>query len=304
MGNSFWFDWEVSLMVFLQQLPQTIFKPIALFFTEFGEEAVLVVMLGLLYWCLNKNIAKYVGSCLLLTLTWTTLLKGTIMRRRPYMDHDDIKCLKLPHGDGDPMSPADQGYSCPSAHSSMTTAIFWSLANKVKHPVRYVFLFIPLFVGISRVYLGVHYPTDVLFGWFIGFVAMAVASLLDKFIHNRTILYLLYIALILPGIFFCTDVEYYTTRGVAIGFFLSQIVEERYINFEDATSFKSGALRLILGAAVFFAISKGLKLVVPTSFLESDGLPVYLFRSFRYFLGCFVSMGILPFAFKKCKWLQ
>ncbi len=80
------------------------------------------------------------------------------------------------------------GYSFPSAHATVTAAVFLTLALVYcRHPAsatgRAMMLpgaaLIILLVGISRVYLGVHYPSDVLAGWAAGCLwALAIDFLL------------------------------------------------------------------------------------------------------------------------------
>ncbi len=71
------------------------------------------------------------------------------------------------------------GYSFPSGHSLITVAFYGLIAlllfkhlkpSYLKKILIILFLLIPFIVGISRIYLGVHYPTDVLAGWFSGFL--------------------------------------------------------------------------------------------------------------------------------------
>ena len=83
--------------------------------------------------------------------------------------------------------------SFPSGHSAMSTVVYLSLAVLIsriekKHSTRIFLiaaaLIISVIVGISRVYLGVHYPTDVLAGWAIGLfwalLCWFIASALEK----------------------------------------------------------------------------------------------------------------------------
>jgi undecaprenyl-diphosphatase len=74
-------------------------------------------------------------------------------------------------------------FSFPSGHSLMSTVVYLSLAaliagihqrKKDKIYILVVALFLTFIIGISRVYLGVHYPTDVLAGWSLGLAWAAI----------------------------------------------------------------------------------------------------------------------------------
>ena len=73
-------------------------------------------------------------------------------------------------------------YSFPSGHTTSSFSIAMSFAL---HSVTFALLLIPLaiLVGISRMYLGLHYPTDVLFGGFLGSVtSIMIFNLFTAFI--------------------------------------------------------------------------------------------------------------------------
>lgn len=105
---------------------------------------------------INKGLVA--GSSVLLSVTVSTVLKYSIMRQRPFWTYPDIQ-----------KETAGGGYSFPSGHTTMafSTATAMSLAYPKWYVVAPGYVLAGL-VGYSRMHLGVHYPSDVLFGAIIG----------------------------------------------------------------------------------------------------------------------------------------
>ena len=61
MGNTFYFEWEVGLIEWIQSWLGPVSTAIASVFSEMGEQLVCVAVLGFLYWCWEKEYGKYVG---------------------------------------------------------------------------------------------------------------------------------------------------------------------------------------------------------------------------------------------------
>lgn len=135
-------------------------------FTAFGSHGVLlaitVIIVGFLMLTRKRHAAwmilASVGSGMLLS----SLLKWGIDRARP-----DI----VPHG----MAVYTQSF--PSGHAMLSAVVYLTLgallARSQHEPRVKIFLIavavmLAVAVGLSRIYLGVHWPTDVIAGWIIG----------------------------------------------------------------------------------------------------------------------------------------
>ena len=298
MGNVFFFDWEVQLMVLLQSHANSFFTAAATFFTLFGEEYLVILVLGILYWCIDKEVGRRVSRALSGTMVFGALIKGLVQRRRPYMDNSEVKCIRAAHPDEDIMSPLAQGFSMPSLHASMSVSVYGSLAHETKkRPLIALGILLPLFIGISRVYLGVHYPTDVLSGWILGIVLVfALNAVEHRFGYKAGFIAVLIIGA--SGFLFCRDDEFYSAWGIALGLLLGFIYEEKRVGFEKATKWWSYIVRPVLGVAIFALVSIVLK--VPAKFISIEWLAL-VYRMVRYAVSTFVIIGLYPHLFKKAR---
>lgn len=130
-----------------------------------------VAACGYLWLSQRHKLALFVALSIPAGSLLNSLLKGFIERPRP-----DI----VPHATGAALS------SFPSGHAMMSAVVFLilgallSLSTDDKRIKIYILcwsVLLTILVGISRLYLGVHWPTDVIAGWIIG-ATWAVISLL------------------------------------------------------------------------------------------------------------------------------
>ncbi len=298
-GNTFFFPWEVSLMEWLQGNLGDTGISIFSFFSMFGEELLLILILGFVYWCWDKKMGRTLGMSAVLGLVLNATAKNIVLRRRPYFDHKGIKILRVVEPEADILDIQAQGYSFPSGHSANAANVFGSLAvNLRKRWMTILAIVIPLLTGISRFVVGAHYPTDVLAGWAMGLLCVAVVRLMQKKVKNPLVQYGILLVIGLPGFFFCRSADYYTGMGLLIGFIGGMLLEERAVDFENTRRPLFMVLRLVGGLAVYFALNTLFKMPFSREFLNSGTTPALLLRCARYALLAFVEFGLYPLVFR------
>lgn len=298
MGNTFFFEWEILIAQWLQSFESGFITALAKFFTLLGEEYLLILILGTMYWCISKELGKKVSLAMSGSMIAGALLKGIALRRRPYMDNPSVKCIRAAHPDDELMSPLVQGYSMPSLHAAMSGAVYGTIARNVKKKITTILAFmIPLFIGLSRVYLGVHYATDVLAGWLLGAACVFVFGSIEKRFGCR-IGFAVVLLMGAAGFFYCRDTEFYSSYGVALGLFIGFALEEKFVNFEMPKKWWSYAARPVFGVVFFFAVNTGLKLPVANVALEETDQLMLVYRLIRYTAATTVTIGVYPMTFK------
>lgn len=154
--------------------------PIAKFITNFGGAIFLIVLTIVLFVVIkNKKIGVSIFSNLVIVTILNQLLKGILQRPRP----TEYRIIE------------ETGYSFPSVHSMISMAFYGYLIyliykyvkNKYIKWISIVVLSLLICtIGISRIYLGVHYTSDVLGGFLISISYLVIfISAVNKFIIEK-----------------------------------------------------------------------------------------------------------------------
>ena len=156
--------------IFICQPITSVFKVI----TNLGSAIPLIaISIATILFLKNKNYGKYISINLVVITILSVLMKNIFQRPRP-TEHRIID---------------ETGYSFPSAHSMVNMAFYGFLVyliykyvdNKyLKWTLCTLLTFLILAIGISRIYLGVHYPSDVLGGFCFSLVYLALYTNIIK----------------------------------------------------------------------------------------------------------------------------
>ena len=101
-------------------------------------------------------------------MLFRSILKNLVARTRPYEMVEGLV----------PLIGRPRDYSFPSGHTGSSFASAWVLFRKLPAGYGISALVLAGLIGISRLYVGVHYPTDVLFGVLGGIVSGSIAMLM------------------------------------------------------------------------------------------------------------------------------
>ena len=256
-----------------------------------GEEIIILGILVTLYCAFNKEFA--LRLCFL-TIT-STCVNNTIkaFARVPRPFTRGVSCVR---------ESTATGYAFPSGHTQSFATWSSALAFRLQKRWFSVLVGVLIFlVGFSRLYLGAHYPSDVIVGIILG----VGISLLGHFFYDKakskSLLFLCASLLLLPfavGFLFRADPEsadLYKSFGMLLGLAAAVPFEEKFASLSYNVSAGKKVARIVIALIVALAIKEGVKLI-----LSTEIVPLALvFHSVRYFLLVFVELALLPLLFKK-----
>ena len=299
MGNVFFFPWEVDLIEWFQQNSGTVGNVFMKVFSFIGGETVSLLVMLVILFCYKKEAGKRCAFTLIAASMWFPMIKNILMRVRPYIAHPDrIKALSIVEKDAHPMDSVQQGYSFPSGHCAMSVATYGTIARDIrKRWMRFLAVALPLLIGLSRFMVGVHYPTDVLAGWAIGLLAIGFCVLMEKHVKKEWLRYVILLAITLPGVFWCSSRDYYTSLGVLIGLVAAIPYESKYVKFQDTRNVWAMLLRIAGAFAIYLALDKVLKMPFSQEWLNSGELGANLVRTARYAVILFLAVAVYPRVF-------
>ncbi len=163
---------QKPVMVFFQGLRVPFLSSLAEAITFLGEGGATVLIIFFIYYAIDKKKGFAIGVSVMTGTVVNNTLKVIFRIPRPWVKYpDDIIPLR---------ESTASGYSFPSGHSTTAGVLYGSIYRAFRtKAVRIISVVLMVLIPLSRIYLGVHWPLDIIFGITIG---LAVSTLYPVFL--------------------------------------------------------------------------------------------------------------------------
>jgi membrane-associated phospholipid phosphatase len=310
---------EILVTYFIQGLG-TWLTPVMEFFSFCASEEFFMLVVPVLYWCIDSAVGMRVGVVVMMSSSVVDVTKMACQLGRPYWLFPKVHAYAL-----------ETSFGLPSGHTQKAVAVWATLATSFRKKWLWIVSVIMIImIALSRIYLGVHFITDVLAGlaisilflvlymkleapvvrwakdqplWIIALVSLAVSLapiLLDGVIRHANAGWQV------PTGWLVTDIDPFslegilTLNGTLFGMLFGYAWIKRTGGFKVPGTPIQLLLRYVLGVAGVFVIRYGLKFIFPET-LDFFG---YTLRFVRYgLIGLWVT-GLAPILFIKLKLSQ
>lgn len=272
--ENFWL-FLLNVNVFFQHLGETLFTPMR-FLSFLGDEEFYLVVMPAIYWCYDSRIGLKVGLLLMLSNGVNAFFKFLFHAPRPFWVSNSITPMVT-----------ENSFGVPSGHAQNAFSVWGFFSTIAKRTwIRVFFVVLIILIGISRLYLGVHFILDVLVGWLIGGLLLWLFNQRFERIQS-TILHwskskqwfgtvgISFLMILLPGLVRLLNINWEIKPDYLLN------IQSHLPDFELNPFSMDG---VISAAAVVFGIFAGLILVhdiIPLGKIKADILHLF----FRFIIG-------------------
>jgi len=262
--------------------------------TMLAEETLMIFAVVTLWFAVDKRIAQKLFFVTAFSLGVNGIIKNFVKMPRPFAD-GKVSCVR---------EHTATGYSFPSGHTQNFATWSTLIALKIKKlSVWIVTVMLILLVAFSRMFLGAHYPMDVIAGALLGVLFATVGNAIFEKTENKNILYIWTIAIFTPfiALFLISPnplyADFFKVYGMIAGTCVGVQFEEKYAPLNYNIPLFKKVIRVILGIIIALILKAGLKTLFATD-IVCLGL---VFDAVRYFILLFIMVGLCPLLFKKLK---
>jgi len=275
--------------------------------THLGSETLFMAIAIVVFWCVSKSKGYYLLTVGFFGTLLNQFLKLVCRVPRPWIRDPNFTIVESARADA-------TGYSFPSGHTQSVTGSLGCIARfSSSWPLRALCILLIALTALSRMYLGVHTPADVLVSLAIGTaLVFLLYPIFRKTEDNPGIMYAIISFFVLCSLAYVLFVELnrwpadidehnlasgtknaYLLLGCSCAMLLSYAVERKYINFPVYAPWWAQILKVLIGLALVLAIKAGLKPVFNLIFNGHQ-----FANALRYFCIVFFAACIWPLSFR------
>ena len=300
------YRWGIEVIRVIQRVETPFLTALIKFITALGTEKFYVPLILIIFWWIDENRGFRFAMLIIVSAWINAFMKGLLRQPRPFNLEPSLGLAFEP------------SYGAPSGHAQMSLC-FWIpmaawlsaawrarvLRGKKGQGGKIIWAFAVFFIllmGFTRLYLGVHFPTDIFAGWILGGVILALWYIPGPFLEKRLAaagvraqnICAAAIALLMNGLF----PQERTLPALFLGFCIGYNLMKQRFPF-SARGKKPGipvfVLRCVTGFAGMVILYIALKFILPGEGSLFGGLPIWGQASPFYDLGRFVRYGLLGF---------
>ena len=295
----------MEFLYLLEKIRMPGLNELMLLITRLGEETAFLVVALIVFWCVDKKKGYYVMAVGFLGTMFNQILKLSFRIPRPWVQDPNFPILEQAR-------EAAAGYSFPSGHTTSAVGTFGCLAVVAERKWwRNLCIAIAFLVGFSRMYIGVHFPSDVLVG---AGTSLVLIGLLKKPTLQGGIreMKAVIAAMVAVAVAFLLYVSFwtfpadmdphnmesgvknaYTMIGCLTGVAIVYLVDIKYLHFPEKAVWWVQIIKIVVGLGLVLAVKEGLR--APLELI----LPVYPARAVRYFLIVLMAGAVWPMSFTR-----
>ena len=295
-------DSSIPFILWLQSFQSDGLTSVMRLLTFLGSPIFYILFFPFLYWVISKRVGLLTGLTMLTANVLGDLLKWGFQLPRP--SAPPVQHLAVETSPG-----------FVSTHASNTLAVWGTLALIVR---RWWFtvlaVLVILSIGFTRLYLGVHYPADVIGGWLVGLFSIWIVLWLAPRLTPILIRWPLWLQIVgalalTAAILILFPGDYDDLRpagdgvrdaGLIMGALLGLIWDYHKLSYSAAGVWWKRILRYGIGVVLVLLVYFGLDLVLEP-FTANNHLLDQMVRMLRYGLIGFIVIGFGPWLFQRLK---